>query len=183
MLVVGSSGGEVTVYLAGAAGEPPLLWIMPTTLDFGTLAPGATASHSFTVRNGGGSDLVITKSKPPGLGVFRAASPLDEGTVIAPGVARTLSVAFAPAAPGAFQDQWLITGDDGNGMSTVTFTGSVVAVSPPDAGADPAQARRGRALAPLVAPAVGKRTRPVFPEAPWGGVPWQLMPAAGPRRR
>jgi hypothetical protein len=196
-LVVRSTGGEATVFMAGAAGEPPLLWIMPTTLDFGAVAPGATVTRSFSVRNGGGSDLMISKSKPPALGVFVAGAALDEGTVIGPGVARALTVSFSPTSAGSFSDQWLITGDDGGGMQVVSFTGSAVA-APADAGAPDAGAvvsgreLRRRALAPLVAPAIttpgaGSRPRTLnqpgasSPSPSWGGTPWPPVNPPPPR--
>src|SRR5204862_4797146 len=81
-LAIGSTGGALTIFLAGSAGDPQTLAVMPASLSFGTIAPGATAELGFTIANAGGSNLTITKSKPPAHGVFVPRSTLDEGTTI-----------------------------------------------------------------------------------------------------
>ena len=167
-LAITSTGGEAAVFMSGSAGEPPLLSIAPLALDFGTIRPGATASRSFTLTNSGGSDLTITKSKPPGLGVFVARSPLDEGTVVGPGQGRAIMVSFAPSGAGTFRDQWQITGDDSSGPRLVNLVGMAALLAdagPADAGqvvdVGPGLSPgfRERALAPLVGPELGPITR------------------------
>ncbi len=176
-LVVGSTGGAVTVYLAGSAGEPPALSVMPATLDFGTVVSGESATRSFTVRNAGGADLTITKSKAPGGGTFLARSPLDEGTVIAPGTARTLMVAFLPTSPGPAQDQWQITGDDASGMQVVTFNG--VGQTWQDGGAPAADGPAGPP--PAIDTPVVSADAPVAPDS-GADAGTAAETAAGPRR-
>ena len=136
-LVVGSSGGEVTVFLAGAGGEPPALAITPPNLDFGTVLVGESVTRSFNVTNTGGADLIINKSKAPGQGSFVARSPLDEGTVIAPGGTRSLMIVFVPKSAGPLADQWQITGDDDSGLHVVAFTGVGQVPAAVDAGPAP----------------------------------------------
>jgi iron transport multicopper oxidase len=119
-----SNGGDLTIMLSGSAGEPPSLVIGPPGLDFGAQPRGSTTEMSFTVGNSGGANLTITKSKPPGLGVFKSLTPLDEGVVIPPGQMFTLTIAFSPTTLGSFADQWTITGDDASGVHMVAFTGS-----------------------------------------------------------
>jgi hypothetical protein len=64
-LGVNSDGGNVTVALAATSGAPPLLQITPMTVDYGQVATGAASVLTFAVKNVGGTDLTITKSKPP----------------------------------------------------------------------------------------------------------------------
>ena len=86
---------------------------------------------SFTITNTGGTPLTITKSKPPGLGVFTAVTQLDEGTSIPAGESRMEIVSFISSVAGTFTDQWIITGNDGSGVHNVTMTGTV---TPPGTG-------------------------------------------------
>ena len=124
--VVASNGGNVTLPLSGAAGPPPKLTLSSLALDYGDVALGTSESLTFTVKNSGGSDLTILKSKPPVLGPFTALAPgLPEGTVILAGQSVTLTVAFNPAAAGAASDGWVLNSNDAvTGLVTVQFSGS-----------------------------------------------------------
>src|SRR5208283_2621190 len=74
------------------------------------------------VSNTGGTNLTITKSKPPVAGVFVAATSLPEGTVIAPGGSLSETVSITPTTSGSFSDVWTINGNDGGAARVVTFT-------------------------------------------------------------
>jgi hypothetical protein len=140
---IASTGGDLTIALSGSAGAPPTLVITPAGLSFGAQPQGSTSELSFSVSNGGGANLTITKSKPPGLGVFKALTPLDEGVVIQPGQMLTLTIAFTPTTLGSFADQWTLTGDDASGVHMVAFSGSSTLVD--DAGAGDAALDAGPA--------------------------------------
>ena len=126
-LIVNSNGGNVNIPLTGTSGAPPLLVVTPLTNDFGTLAAGANKTMSFTVKNTGGLDLTITKSKPPALGKFVAQTTLAEGATLTPGQTLTETVSFSSAAAGTFTDTWEITGNDTSGLQTVHFSANVTA--------------------------------------------------------
>jgi hypothetical protein len=126
-LGINSDGGNATVALTGTSGAPPLMQIIPMTNDYGTVAVGTSATLTFVVKNVGGTDLTITKSKPPALGPFVATTSLPEGAIITSGAQVTESVTFTPTAAGAFNDIWVITGNDSTGVQNVAFTGTGVA--------------------------------------------------------
>jgi hypothetical protein len=117
-----STGGALAIPLSGGAGAPPQLVIAPLSLDYGDVPPGTARSMSFTVSNTGGTNLTITKSKPPVASIFLATTSLPEGTVIVPGSSLTETVSAAPTSSGSFSDLWTINGDDGGTARVVTFT-------------------------------------------------------------
>ena len=129
-LGVGSDGGDVSVALAATAGAPPLLQVTPLTVDYGQVATGAASVLTFAVKNVGGTDLTITKSKPPALGPFVATTALPEGSVITAGQTVTESVTFSSLTAGTFTDVWVITGNDVTGVQNVAFTATAVAPLP-----------------------------------------------------
>ena len=87
-----------------------------------------------SLTNTGGSVLTITKSKPPSHGRFVGLTELAESSTIAPGRTVREIVRFTPTSFAAATDGWTITGDDGNGLQVVTFTGRG---SPPEPQAPP----------------------------------------------
>jgi hypothetical protein len=123
---VHGSGGDATIMMSGAAGDPPAMVITPASLDFFAVA-GQVQSLGFTITNTGGSPLTITKSKPPTQGIFTAQTSLDEGTAIPAGQSRFEVVSFKASSPGSYADQWIVTGSDGSGVRTLAFTGTAVA--------------------------------------------------------
>lgn len=122
-LALASDGGTATLYLSGNGAYAGSLAITPLALDFGAVTIGNQVSRSFTIRNTGGTNLTVTKSKPPALGPFQPTTTLSEGTLIEAGATFTETVSFTPTATGTFTDSWSIAGSDGQGLQTVTFTG------------------------------------------------------------
>jgi hypothetical protein len=118
-----TTGGNGTVPVSGSAGPPGVLKITSEKNEFGEVAVGKTATKSFTISNVGGTNVSITKSKPPSGGEFAATTTLPEGTTIAPGQTVTEKVTFAPTAGGAASGLWVINGDDSTGLHEVTFSG------------------------------------------------------------
>jgi hypothetical protein len=131
--VAQSNGGNASLSLTGAAGPPPKLVISSLSLNYGTVAVGASKPMTFTVSNQGGSDLVIQKSKPPALGQFNAQAPaLPEASVLTAGQTVTETVTFTPTAAGSFSDSWIInTNDAVAGLQTVNFTGTATGTAGP----------------------------------------------------
>ena len=128
-LILTTTGGTASVPLSGTAGTPGQLTISSLNLNVGNIAIGANGVASFTVSNTGGSPISITRSKFPIAGVgFTAYSTLPEGTFIAPGTSLTETVLFTPSTTGQETDSWSINSDDGNGVKTVNFTGTGIAV-------------------------------------------------------
>jgi hypothetical protein len=118
-----TTGGDHAVGLSGTAGLPGALRISSEAIDYGHVAVGATASRTFTVANTGGTDVTITKSKPPSGGMFAATTSLPEGTTLEPGASVSETVAFTPTAQGEATGVWQINGTDITGLHEVRFGG------------------------------------------------------------
>ncbi len=130
-IVLETSAGNGTVALAGSAGKPGVLTVSGEENEFGAVAVGASASRSFKLTNTGGTNINITKSKPPSGGAFEATTSLPEGTTLTPGESVTETVTFTPIAPGKATGTWLINGDDASGLHEVKFSGSGTVPAPP----------------------------------------------------
>ncbi len=129
-LVLHTGAGESSVALAGSAGKQGVLKITPETIEYGNVPAGGTVTKSFTLTNTGGTNVTMTKSKPPIGGAFTATTTLSEGTTIAPGETLTETVAFNPSAPGGATGVWLLNGDDTSGAHEVKFTGNGTVPAP-----------------------------------------------------
>ncbi len=123
-LTLKTSAGESTIALAGAGGKPGVLKFTPETVEYGNVPVGSTASKTFTITNTGGTNVTLTKSKPPLGGSFAATSTLSEGTTIAPGETITETVAFSPTSPGGATGVWVLNGTDTSGLHEIQFTGN-----------------------------------------------------------
>jgi len=129
-LALETSAGTATVTLSGSAGKPGVLKVEPLMNEYGAVPVGSSVTRSFTLTNTGGTNLTITKSKPPTGGAFAATTSLSEGTTIKPGETLTESVTFTPGAPGYAAASWPINGDDGLHEVRFTGTGTVPAPGP-----------------------------------------------------
>ena len=123
-LEVDSNGGNVVVAITGNSTSPPALSISATSLDYGSVLIGSSSAESFTVSNTGGTDVTITKSKPPVTGPFSASTALPEGTTLAPGASLTETIDFTPTVVGSVTDSWSINADDGSGARTISLYGT-----------------------------------------------------------
>jgi len=121
-LVMTTSAGEAVVPLAGSAAPPAQITISSLTLNVGTVAIGQSGIVSFTVGNGGGMPLTITKSKPPISDGFSADSSFSEGSVIGAHEMRVETIRFTPKRPGHVATTWVINGNDSTGVQTVTVS-------------------------------------------------------------
>jgi len=124
-VVFNSNGGNVTVPLAGSSGSAPVMVITPVSTDYGSIAAGTSLTKTFTIKNTGGTDLTIVKSKPPALGPFVATTTLGEGSVVTAGQTLTESVKFSSTTAGSYSDIWVITGNDTGQPVNVAFSGTV----------------------------------------------------------
>lgn len=137
-LTIGGNAVKFGVALSGSADPPAQITTIPNQLNFGDVAVGSSATMSFDLGDQGGFPLTIISSTPPTGGVFSAlTNPLD--VEIAPNSSIEETVRFAPPADGAASSTWLIEGNDGNGVQTVTLTGTGYTPSapPPPTGTSP----------------------------------------------
>jgi MYXO-CTERM domain-containing protein len=162
-VVVDTSAGQETVPLSGSAAIAGNLVLNPTSLQFGTVAQGQTKVLEFQVSNTGGSQVTVTKSKPPGTGVgFTNTDNLQEGSTIGPGKTRTLHVQFQPQQAGPATDHWTINADGDQGVLTLELTGTGVGASGGDPSKGCSSTGAGAALWPLLGliPLALRRRRP-----------------------
>ena len=106
---------------------PGVLNINPTSLDFGTVAVGATsAAQTITLSNTGGSSLQVTA-------LTAAAAPfaLSGGSCgavpfsIGAGLSCTLDYTFSPTVSGPASQNFTVTSNVGNGAFALTGTGGI----------------------------------------------------------
>jgi hypothetical protein len=120
------AAATASVALQGSGALPALLAISDgPTYDFGPLANGASATHTFTVINVGG--LSAGKISPAALaapftfaGAPYPGTPGTCGATLAPGTSCTFSLAFSPTASGAASDKVQLGYDDGATAQTAS---------------------------------------------------------------
>jgi hypothetical protein len=140
-----TSVGNFGVAISGSADPPQTLTTIPGTVNFGDVDVGSSATMSFELGDQGAEPLLITSSTPPTTGGFSAltdpftqlsgTSPPD---TIAGNTSITETVQFTPTATGTSTSQWLLEGNDGNGVQVVNLTGTGVSpASPPPPSSSP----------------------------------------------
>jgi hypothetical protein len=143
----GGTGGNTDVHAVAnvvvTAGTPPppgpgVLTVSPTSLAFGSVATGSTASATFTLSNTGGTALAVSSVTAPAA-PFSAPAPLTVGTSVGPGATVTQTVRFSPTATGAVTGSYAFAVNDGKGTRTVSLSGTGTTpvsgtVPPPTAG-------------------------------------------------
>ncbi|KAL9113797.1 MAG: hypothetical protein Q9227_002243 [Pyrenula ochraceoflavens] len=142
-----STGGDTNTILEGSASTAPIAnfsisngeggWLPPSNLemDFGTVQPGSTSSRQIRICNVGGSELKISKSKPP-LGAIHVQTygvDLHEEQTIDVGACAYGTVLFvAPTTdlntpPETYTNEWTLNTDDLTfGVHVVEMKGVVV---------------------------------------------------------
>jgi hypothetical protein len=125
-----TTAGNAGVGLSGSAGSAGVLQITSERNDLGSVAVGAAVTKAFTVTNTGGTDVTITKSKPPSGGAFAATTSLSEGTTLAPGASLSETVSFTPTAPGYAGASWVLNGNDAAGLHEIAFSGTGTVAAP-----------------------------------------------------
>ncbi|HKC23380.1 MAG TPA: choice-of-anchor D domain-containing protein, partial [Thermoanaerobaculia bacterium] len=104
----------------------PLLAVSPASLDFGSVAAGATKDLTFSVRNAGGGTLTGTMSIPPP----SAFSVVSGGTIdLGGGQAQDVTVRFAPSVAGEAFSQLAVTTNGGSATVGLGGTGSAAGIS------------------------------------------------------
>ncbi|HYT70126.1 MAG TPA: S8 family serine peptidase, partial [Gemmatimonadales bacterium] len=102
-----SNGGNLSRPVTG--GTPPVISVIPASLDFGTVAVGSSQDLSFTVQNTGGSTLTGSASTSAPYSIPSGAS-----FSLGPGASQLVTVRFAPTVTGSAPGTVAFTSNGGN---------------------------------------------------------------------
>ena len=128
LTTIDTSVGDFGIALSGSADPPAQIVTSPPDLNFGSVAVGSSATLNFELGDQGGLPLNITLSTPPiaTSGFSALTDPFIQLALpyqISPNTSIEESVQFAPTSVGPFTGVWLLEGDDGNGVQTITLSG------------------------------------------------------------
>ncbi len=123
----GGNGGVSTNNVSGVGLTPGRIAVSPSSLDFGTIATGATSQRVFTVTNIGGTAVSNgTASVSTGVYSIVSGSPF----ALAAGASTNVVVQFAPLVAGGFTNSVLFSSaNGGSSTNVVSGTGAVVPVA------------------------------------------------------
>ena len=120
--------GFLLLPAAGLAGSSPSIAWSPSTYDYGAVTPGQTASHTFTLRNSGGSATGALSVSLSGTGAtaFSITSHACTGVALGKGRSCAVTVQFAPTKAGQSYTASLTAKGKkpAGGSASVTLTGS-----------------------------------------------------------
>lgn len=110
---------------------PPAITVDLTSIDFGSVDVGSSASEPLTIESTGGADLVISSTDVTGSGAF---SIIDGGggATLAPGTAQPVNIAFAPQSAGEKTATLSIVTNAGT--ETIALTGTAPEPTTPTPG-------------------------------------------------
>jgi Abnormal spindle-like microcephaly-assoc'd, ASPM-SPD-2-Hydin len=111
----------------GNSGESPLS-LSETSISFGTVTVGSTATQSLAVKNGGGETVNISQAALTGTGFTFVGGGLT-GAIQA-GQSATVQIQFAPQSAGAATGSLTIIGNASNSPLTITLSGTGEATPP-----------------------------------------------------
>jgi hypothetical protein len=128
--IVAAAAAAVTLLAPAAgqgAGPPALAWLPATNgvYDYGTIAPGQTASQTFALTNSGGSATGILTVALSGSSAFTKTADGCSATSLGPRRSCTVSVQYSPSAAGASDSATLAaSGKKPAASAGLTLTGS-----------------------------------------------------------
>src|SRR6185369_16826631 len=132
------NAGDVYRFIETGAPPTPTLSLTASSLVFGSVNVGASASQSLVVSNAGGGTLTLASLSIPsgspfqggGSGDFVRGGTCIAGTALAAGQTCTVSVVFSPAAAGAKASTLNIVSNGGNASVALTGTGVAAGAAP-----------------------------------------------------
>lgn len=110
-----------------AGGAPAIAWSPATngTYDYGAVAPGQTASQTFTLTNSGGSATGMLSVSLFGSSAFSITSNACTGTALGKGKSCAVTVQYAPTTAGQSDTATLTaSGKKPSASASITLTGS-----------------------------------------------------------
>ncbi len=132
-IVSDAAGSPLTISLSGTASPAPAgrLTANSTTLNFGSVADGSSASQTITFTNTGNAALQITSVSTSGAGF--SASGISSPVTLNPSQTATLSVAFRPTTAGNATGTVAVANSSGSPVTIAlagTGTQSGLSISP-----------------------------------------------------
>jgi hypothetical protein len=123
-VTITSNGSNPTLNIAltGTGVTPGTLSANPTSLPFGNVQVGSTASLSETVTNTGGTTVTISNASVTGTGF--SITGLTVPSTLTAGQSVTFTAKFSPAATGAASGNLAITSDASNSTLNIALSGS-----------------------------------------------------------
>jgi hypothetical protein len=116
---IGVTGKPVVAGPTGAAA--PEISVTPTSVSFGTVSVGTTASQSMVVANNGTADL--TFSQVSTVGTAFSLANLTNATIVPAGQSATFTASFKPAAAGNATGSISIVSNAAETPMTISLTG------------------------------------------------------------
>lgn len=122
-LTVGGPLGSSTNVKPGyiSVSDPPILGVSPPLLSFGLISTGAMSQLSFSVTNGGGSELSGSVSVAGG--PFSIVSDLN--FVLSPSATTNIAVEFIPPAEGSFTGYVIFVSNGGGSTNNLSGAGAI----------------------------------------------------------
>jgi len=104
--------------------QKPEITVSPLAFNFKNVPTGTLAKQGITVRNDGGSNLILGTITTPADPFSRAGGRCQDGQVLGPGETCGVKIGFEPATAGTFQSSFDIGSNDTNEpVVTVTVKG------------------------------------------------------------
>ena len=130
-ILVKSTGSDsnVTITVSGTGlASSRALSVSPTSVAFGNVEVGSSATQQISLKNTGNSSIAISGESITGTGLSEAG--MGGAVTLAAGQSATMTVEFAPKSAGAVSGGVTIASNASNGTSiTVPVTGAGVAAS------------------------------------------------------
>ena len=104
-------GPGCTLLVDGGGAAAPEIAVAPSSVAFGDVPTGQSATSAVTVTNTGDADLVVSGATVPGGAAFSVSAGGGAAT-LAPGASRAVTVAFSPTEPGAYAAMLTVQSDD-----------------------------------------------------------------------
>jgi hypothetical protein len=122
-LVSDAPNSPLAIPLSGAGVSTTYqLTANPTSVNFGNVNLGNTASSSVTLTNTGNSNLTISSVTVTGAGF--SASGVTAGQILTPGQSATLNVAFAPTSAGSVTGSVSVASNATNSPTAIALSGT-----------------------------------------------------------
>lgn len=123
-LAITSNASTPTLYvpLYGTGFTPGQLTANPTSLSFGTVAAGSSATVAETLTNSGGAPLTISQITPSGTGFsFAGVNPPE---TLDPNQSMTFNVIFAPQSGGGVTGALVVSSNGSNPTLSLALSGT-----------------------------------------------------------